>query len=137
MTKQQLFRKTLYSVVAALLGALAIAGVITGEQANSWGAIATQIFDVLVPVIGTGSLALAATKVHRGSDSLMTETEVNKAFSKGEAHALVDSGVVVNPGEPVTDEEVAADVDTTAQAGADYRRMTRDNSGGLGDSDAV
>lgn len=137
MTKQQLFRKTLYSVVAALLGALAIAGVITGEQANSWGAIVTQIFDVLVPVIGTGSLALAATKVHRGSDSLMTETEVNKAFSKGEAHALVDSGVVVNPGEPVADDEVAADVDTTAQAGADYRRMTRDNSGGLGESDAV
>ena len=136
MTKQQLFRKTLYSVVAALLGALAIAGVITGEQANSWGAIATQIFDVLVPVIGTGSLALAATKVHRGSDSLMTETEVNKAFSKGEAHALVDAGAV-NPGEPVADDEVAADVDTTAQAGADYRRMTRDNSGGLGESDAV
>lgn len=121
MTKQQIFRKTLYSIVAALLGLLALFGVITADQADTWGKTLTDVLDVVVPLIGTGSLALAATKVHRGSDSQATEGDVRRAVSHTEAQ-MIASGEAPEP-QP-------EDLDVAGLAAADYRRMTRDNSDG-------
>ncbi|MDU0347486.1 hypothetical protein [Actinomyces sp. MRS3W] len=50
-------RKALYSAVAAILGALAALGVITGEQSEAWAQVAEQ-------VLAVAALILAA--IHTG-----------------------------------------------------------------------
>lgn len=126
MTRNQLIRKTLYAVVAAVLGVLGIAGIVSAEQADQWTATAHQLLEILVPLAGSASLGLAASKVHRGSDSMVTKQDLRMAVSQAEARALadVDAGGAVAP---VVD--VPFDVDVLAEGARAYAQMTRDGRG--------
>lgn len=122
MTRNQIVRKTLYAVVAAVLGLLAIAGIVTAEQADQWTATVYQILEIVAPLAGTASLTLAASKVHRGSDSAATAEDVRLAESRAEALALAGEGDAVV-------EEPPVDVDVLAEAARAFRQMTRDGRG--------
>ena len=131
MSKNQIFRKTLYAIVAAVLGVLALLGIVTAEQADQWTATAYQILEIVAPMIGAGSLTLAASKVHRGSDSHVTKEDMLLAESKartqieGEAPAVM----FLNAAGEAEVEPAPVDEDTLAEAARAYQQMTRRNQG--------
>lgn len=128
MNRNQLIRKTLYSAVAAVLGLLAVFGVITAEQTDQWTETAYAILEIIAPLVGTGSLVLAASKVHPGSDSRATDEDVRLAASLAEAKQPAQTVYVAHTTqtapaseEPVDDAPV--DVDVVAEAARAYRQM--------------
>lgn len=140
MNRNQLIRKTLYATVAAVLGILGVAGVITAEQSDQWTQTAYEVLNVIAPLIGTGSLALAASKVHQGSDSKMTENDLERAVALSEAKKVneqtvnasaTDAGAGVEYADPALDDVVPAqfDADVVAEGARAYRQMVRQSKG--------
>lgn len=134
MNRNQLIRKTLYSAVAAVLGLLAVFGVITAEQTDQWTDTAYAILEIIAPLVGTGSLVLAASKVHPGSDSRVTEEDVRLAASLAEAKKPAQTVYVAHTAQPahtaqdapVSEEPVddaPVDVDVVAEAARAYEQM--------------
>ena len=128
MTRSQVIRKTLYAVVAAVLGVLAIFGIVTAEQADQWTQAAYQVLEIVAPLAGTGALTLAASKVHRGSDSHVTNADLLLAESKAEAHAQAENAPQAGAVAAAPESE-PVDVDTLAEAARAYAQMTRRNKG--------
>lgn len=128
MTRNQVIRKTLYAAVAAVLGVLAIFGIVTAEQADQWTQAAYQVLEIVAPLAGAGSLTLAASKVHRGSDSHVTKDDMLLAESKartqieGEAPSVMFMHTAPNTAEV---EPAPVDEDTLAEAARAYQQMTR------------
>lgn len=127
MTKNQILRKTLYAIVAAVLGVLALLGIVTAEQADQWTATAYQILEIVAPMIGAGSLTLAASKVHRGSDSHVTKDDMLLAESKArtEVESEAPHAVFIHTAPTTEVEPAPVDEDTLAEAARAYQQMTR------------
>lgn len=127
MTRNQIIRKTLYAIVAAVLGVLAIFGIVTAEQADQWTSTAQQVLEVLAPLAGSASLTLAATKVHRGSDSRVTKDDLKLAESKAQLRPDHGQPVVA---EPLVESRVGiVDEDTLGEAARAFAQATRQNMG--------
>lgn len=127
MTRNQVIRKTLYAIVAAVLGLLAIFGIVTVEQADQWTSTAYQILEIVAPLVGAGSLTLAASKVHRGSDSHVTKEDMLLAESKARTDAEGEAPAVMffNVAGEAEVEPAPVDEDTLAEAARAYQQMTR------------
>lgn len=70
-------RKLVYYAIGLVFALLAAFGVVTAEQANSF---MQAVYDVVLPFVAAGVSGFAGAKVHRGSDSVMTEESVAKAI---------------------------------------------------------